>query len=368
VLAPISLDVGDVIRGAESLLRPTLGTRTAWSVVEDPRVGPVVADRGQLEQVLLNLVLNARDAIAESGRPGAVTVRVAPWWDEPDTADDQHDTHGGTTPRAWTRVTVTDTGQGMSADTLAHACDPFFTTKVVGKGSGLGLAMVHGIVRQSGGRVGIASTPGSGTTVTFDLPVVRFPAAPHGAGQDDEATDRPAHNPGTLTDTRMTDTACAATPTRTLVSVSALSGGAVLRGMDTDDASAPGASAVDPEESSGCVLLVEDDPALRRLAARMLERAGFSVLTCEDGDAAWRAWEAARPRIRGVVSDVRMPGRDGHALRRSLRMQSRALPIVLMSGHAEQPVEEIGTMDTFLEKPFTSAQLLEALAAIGLHP
>ncbi len=371
VLVPGSLDVGDVVRSAESLLRPILETRTAWSVVADPRVGQVVADRGQLEQVLLNLVLNARDAIAESGRPGAVTIRVAPWRDEVEPSDGRHDTHGGKTPHVWTRVTVTDTGQGMSADTLAHACDPFFTTKGVGKGSGLGLAMVHGIVRQSGGRVGIESTPGSGTTVTIDLPVVPLPEAQHVAGHDDEATDRPAEHQGTLSDTIMADTACEATPTRAPVAWSAQSGGVELRDMDKDYARAPtttATSAADPDESSECLLLVEDDPALRRLAARMLEHAGFTVLTCEDGDAAWRAWEVHRPYIRGVVSDVRMPGRDGHALRRALRTQSPALPIVLMSGYAEQPVYDVGIMDMFLEKPCTSTQLLQALAAIGLHP
>lgn len=367
VLAPAPLDVGDVVRSAESLMRPTLGTQTAWSVVEEPRVGQVVADRGQLEQVLLNLVLNARDAIAESGRPGAVTVRVAPWRDELDASYAQQSKHGGKTSQAWTRLTVTDNGQGMSADTLAHACDPFFTTKSVGKGSGLGLAMVHGIVRQSGGRVGIESTPGKGTTVIIDLPVVQLPEAQHVTGRDVEAMDPPAQKPGAPA----TLTAGPDILTRTPVTISAPSDGAVMKRMDHDDTSAPWTTATSTDDrgaSSGCVLLVEDDPALRRVEARILERAGFSVLTCADGDAAWCAWEAQRPRIRAVVSDVRMPGRDGHALRRALRTQSRTLPIVLMSGYAEQPIEDLGVMDTFLEKPFTATQLLQALAGIGLRP
>jgi signal transduction histidine kinase len=318
VLAPGRLELGAAVREAGPLLQPVLGPDVAWRVEVDPAAGPVVADRGQVEQVLLNLVLNARDAIHATGRGGTITVSVAPGHAPSVMAD-----AAGVAPRAWVRLTVADTGTGMDAATLGRVFEPFFTTKTVGAGSGLGLAMVYGIVQQSGGQVHVASTPGVGTTVTIDLP-----AAPVAA---------PVPPPPPVS-------AAAGAPT----------------------AAAPTGPA--PDGGAPIVLLAEDEPALRRIAQRALTRAGFTVLACEDGAAAWAAWQAHRAGIVAVVSDVRMPGMDGHALRDAIRAECASLPILLISGYAELALAVHGPADGFLEKPFTTARLVETLRALGVQP
>jgi signal transduction histidine kinase len=311
VLAPSALDPAAVVREMEGLLRPLLGANVAWRVECPGPTWPVVADRGQLEQVLLNLVINARDAIRATGRPGTITVRV-----------ENHAVPGGSgQPEEWVRLTVEDSGSGMSADTLARAFEPFYTTKPVGAGSGLGLAMVYGIVQQSGGRIALASDPGSGTRVTIDLP---------------SAVRTPGH------------------------------GRPVVRGPERP--ATPAGAPASSRAAAGTVLVVDDDAGVRHMARRMLTRAGYAVVECENGARALAAWRARPGAIRAVVSDGRMPELDGHALRRALRAEQAELPILLVSGYAERAVDACGPCDGFLEKPFTSDGLLEALRALGVHP
>jgi len=343
VLAPGPLDLGAVTREAVPLLQPILGSEVACELTVDPATDPVIADRGQIEQILLNLVLNARDAMHATDRRGTLRVTVAPSLDP--TNEVEHvapasDPHEPATCRAWVRLTVADNGIGMDEATLARVFEPFFTTKPVGAGSGLGLSMVYGIVQQSGGRVSITSTPGVGTTVVVDLPsaIAAWPRT------STETTAFGAHAHG-------------------------------VPGTDTTFATQPdafserqGAATVSPAYANGApvVLLVDDEAPLRHLTKRLLERFGFQVIVCENGADALALWRQERSRIAAIVSDVTMPEMDGHALRCAVRGEAPALPILLLSGYAQQPMADWGASDGFLEKPFTREELLAAMTTLNV--
>jgi CheY-like chemotaxis protein len=220
---------------------------------------------------------------------------------------------------------VRDTGVGMDAETRARAFEPFFTTKPVGDGSGLGLAMVYGIAQQSGGRARLDSEPGAGTTV-----VVEFPRATRGGpgGAPEGAAARPAA------------------------------------------AGAAGASDARPAPAPEVrtVLLVEDETMVRVLGRRILEAAGYRVLEAVNGAEGLERWRERRTEIDVVVSDVRMPVLDGHALAAALRAEATDVPVLLVSGYSEHEVAPGGARAGFLEKPYTAASLLGALAALGVAP
>jgi two-component system, cell cycle sensor histidine kinase and response regulator CckA len=264
----------------------------------------VYADPGQLEQVLINLALNARDAMATGGalrlstRFQAVAPEVASY-------------HLGfeLPPGRYALLAVADAGIGMDAETLAHAFDPFFTTKPIGKGTGLGLATVYGIVKQSGGYVWAESDPGCGTTFTVCLPAVR------------------------------------------------------VEGLATPESAEVAAAGNDAR-----VLVVDDEPGVRQLSVRMLDRLGYRAEEVADAAGALEAIDALRPDL--VLTDLMMPGMNGRELRDRIRILHPGLPVVLMSGHptAETLRQELdGPGDHWIDKPFTlvglAARLQEALAA-----
>ncbi|MEO7458288.1 MAG: PAS domain S-box protein [Gemmatimonadaceae bacterium] len=292
LLRPESLDLNVRIRELERMLRLLLREYGQLELALDPSLGHVLADPGQVEQVLLNLVVNARDAI--HGREGSsVTIRTSnvelhhefdDWGVEP-------------RPGAYVRLDVIDNGCGMDRATLARIFDPFFTTKEPGHGTGLGLATVFGIVKQSDGYVWVDSRPSQGATFSVYLP-------------------------------------------RTHVA------------MRTS-----GAHAVTARGGTECILVVEDEDAVRRVARRALELQGYSVLDAPDGES---ALEMARGHhIDLVVSDVMMPGMLGPAFAAKLRATHPNLPVMFMSGHSDDIVRQ-GLLDPdtpFLAKPFTPAQL-----------
>jgi PAS domain S-box-containing protein len=305
---PQRVRVGELVRGAERLLRRLIGEEIDLAVTVADGGSVVDADPGQLEQVLMNLAVNARDAMltARHGHPGrGGTLRIAT--DRVQLTSRDAESWPPLQPGPYLRLTVRDTGHGIDAATLAHLFEPFFTTKAIGAGTGLGLATVFGIVRQAGGAVRVDSAPGQGAAFTILLPVTE---------DGDAATGGP--------------------PARTL-----------------------------PARQVARVLLVEDEDPVRQTMRRILERHGYAVVEARNGAEALDLWRAERATIDAVVSDLRMPEMGGRELAARLRAESPSLPVVYVSGYAEQPADEQpGIADAFVEKPFAAETLLAALDTV----
>ena len=302
MLQPVPLDLSAVLRELEPALRRTLGP----SVELELRLGPlgaVLADRGQLQQVLVNLALNARDAMPLGGR---VTVETAAVELTERDATEHPEVRLRLGPHALLRVS--DTGHGMDPETASHVFEPFFTTKGVGKGTGLGLSTVYGIVKQSDGYVWVDSEPGRGTTFRIYLPLADLPVAP--------ATGAPP---------RVT-----------------------LGGGET-------------------VLVVEDEVLVRDLCARLLEAEGYTVLVAESGTEALGLLERHAARVRLVLTDVAMAGIGGRELGRRLGEIRPGLPVLYMSGYPVDEVVRRGLLQEhqpFLQKPFVPAALADAVRSL----
>jgi signal transduction histidine kinase/CheY-like chemotaxis protein len=306
VVAPQAVDVNAIVRGAEQLLRRVVGDEVVLRARLAPAPLVVRADAVQLEQVLVNLALNARDAMLTPahGRPGtgglfalttdAVTLDAAAAAARP-----------GLAPGEYVRLVARDGGHGMDETTRAHLFEPFFTTKPVGAGTGLGLATVYGIVTQAGGAVHVESAPGAGASFTILLP--------RAGRADDVVLAAPSVRPG------------------------------------------PG---------RGTVLLAEDEPAVRATTRRILERHGYAVLEARHGADALVLWRAHRAEITAVVTDLRMPEMGGRELAARLRAEGASLPVVFVSGYSDEAAAPADARDErALEKPFTGDALLRALDA-----
>lgn len=323
-----ALDLNEAVRGLSGLLRRTLGAGSRLEV-ELARPGPTVrADPAQLDRVLVNLVVNARDAMPDGGRvwlrTGRTVLAQAP------------DRGGDAAPAgAYATLDVADEGVGIPPELLARIFEPFFTTRRERGGSGLGLACVHGIVRRCGGFIGVESRVGRGTRVRVHLPL--HDGAPEDAppwtGQADPVPPphTPAHTPAHIPSGR------------------------------------PGAGPA----AGRTVLLVEDHDAVRRLAARALHRHGWRVLEAGSAEDALAlvAGEGGVGRLNLAVSDVALPGMDGPALLRALRRHKADLPAVLASGYADAraraEADALGA--SLLHKPYAIRTLL-ARADAALHP
>ena len=292
VLQPKVLDLNALVADTGRLLKRLVHENVQQLTVLDPAAGRVLADPGQMEQVLVNLAVNARDAMPEGGVLRVRTRQV--YLDE--TFGARHAT-SAFVPGQYVMLAVSDTGIGMDRATLDRIFEPFFTTKEQGKGTGLGLATVYGIVRQSGGHVRVFSEPGVGTTFEVYLPCVD--AAPaHGA----------AEAPAT------------------------------------------------PAAGTATVLLVEDEPSIRGVAARVLERRGYTVIAAAHGEDAITAARAHPGNIDLLLTDVVMPGMSGSALARTLAHERPGLRVLYMSGYTDDDIVHHGVLDSgtmFLEKPFT---------------
>jgi two-component system, cell cycle sensor histidine kinase and response regulator CckA len=284
------LDVNDVIRGFEPVLRRTVGEDVELRLELGTGVGSVRADRGQLEQMLLNLTLNARDAMPAGG---SIMLET---WDAVLDGGFGARKNEKVEPGRYAGIRVCDTGHGMDEQTLTHIFEPFFTTKGVGQGTGLGLASVYGIIKQHGGYVYVHSRLGHGTV--FEI---YFPA----------------------TDSALTARAGAAS---------------------------------DGKMGSGeVVLVVEDDELVRTVLVRALEETGFQVLPAANGAEALEIADNSEQQLDAVITDLAMPQLSGRELSERLEQLRPGVPVLFVSGHADDEVARRGLLDPgrpFLQKPF----------------
>ncbi|MFH1469999.1 MAG: response regulator [Pseudomonadota bacterium] len=302
VLQPVPLDLNKVSAGVEKMLRRILGEDIEFSQRPAPSLRLVRADPGQVEQVLLNLVVNARDAMPGGGRLTIETANVD--------VDETWAAAGvDLAPGPYVLLSVSDTGCGMSSEVRARIFEPFFTTKERGRGTGLGLSTVYGIVTQSGGNLAVYSEPGLGSCFKVYLP--QDPSAEEEVAMPQHETERP-------------------------------------RGTET-------------------ILLVEDEGALREVARRILTESGYTVLLAADGEAGLEAsWRHAAP-IHLLLTDVVMPRMGGRALAERLCEQRPEMRVLFISGYVDSAIARQGAIDPgapFLGKPFSALELMRAVRRV----
>ena len=335
------IELGHVVDGVTRLLARTL-PKTIDLVSDTTGPCAVEGDASQLDQALMNLCLNAADAMSGSG-----TVRIR-----------TRQTHlcgpaalaAGLPDGLYAAVSVADSGCGMTPETRSRIFEPFFTTKEQGRGTGLGLSMVYGTVANHGGAVTVDTAPARGTTITLYLPVLPAAAAP---------TDPPAPTPTAIPIPTPIPTATPTEipiPTATEIPIPT----ATEIPIPT-----PTATSIPEPASTGLILVVDDEEILRRVTRRILERAGYRVITACDGAEAIALYRAHQPAIRAVVLDMAMPGMGGAECFAALRTIDSSARIILASGfaveHEASGCLAAGAID-FLEKPYSGARLLEVVA------
>lgn len=293
---PVVLDLNDTIHNLDKMLRRLVGENVVLKHVPGRQIGRIKADPGYLSQVLMNLVVNARDAMPHGGQITITTENVLLEGE----ADGRTDRPG---PGEYVTLLVTDTGHGMSEEVKRRLFEPFFTTKAVGKGTGLGLSTCHAIVQQSGGQIAVESEPDRGATFKIYFPRIDQPLT---------------------------------------VVAEATSNTPLPRGVEM-------------------VLIVEDEPALRNLARRILLAQGYKVLAAANGlEALQVANQHAGPAIQLVVTDVVMPEMGGKAMAEWLKATYPDLKILFTSGYTDEAIAHHGVLETgvaFLPKPYTPAIL-----------
>ena len=292
MLAPKVVNLNAIVTENLKMLGRMIGEDIDLVMVAGAEIGAARADPGQIEQVIMNLAVNARDAMPHGGTLTIETANV--------TLDEEYARlHAPVTPGEYVMLAVSDTGVGMDAETQSHIFEPFFTTKGL-KGTGLGLSTVYGIIKQSGGYIWVYSEPGKGTSFKIYLPSVSA-----------------------------TGEAIAAEPT---------------------------VAAAKPEQALGTILLVEDESSLRRLARQYLENQGYTVLEASDGAAAIEVSNAHSGPIHLLLTDVIMPGMNGRELAHRLSALRPETKVLYMSGYTENAIVHSGTLEegiTLLQKPFT---------------
>jgi two-component system cell cycle sensor histidine kinase/response regulator CckA len=303
MLAPKVVSMQSILGDMEKILRRLIGEDIQLETSSAPDVGLIKADRSQIEQVILNLAVNARDAMPQGGRLTIETANVeldASYARPPVVLS----------PGKYVMLAVTDNGCGMDAETQTHIFEPFFTTKEKGKGTGLGLATVYGIVKQSGGYVWVYSEPGRGTSFKIYLPRVENVEEPGPQNRNDLQSSR--------------------------------------RGTET-------------------ILLVEDEKGVRELAREYLEMSGYTVIEAEDGHTALELAAMHSGTIHLLMTDVVMPGISGRELADRVKRIRPKIQVLYMSGYTDQAVVHHGILDmdaVLLQKPFTMATLSSKLREI----
>jgi two-component system cell cycle sensor histidine kinase/response regulator CckA len=302
VLAPAVLNINTLISEMEKMLPRLIGEDIEIVIALDPAIGRVKADHGQLEQVVMNLAVNARDAMPDGGKVIITTNNVV--LDEAWTRS-----HPGSKAGDFVMLSVADTGTGIDSETLAHIFEPFFTTKERGKGTGLGLATVYGVVKQSGGYVWVESALGKGAAFEIYLP-------------------------------RIEELVSVPEPVAPIVEA--------FRGAET-------------------ILLVEDADALRKLTHMLLEQHGYHVLVAANGAAALQLVEQKPERIELLLTDVIMPGLNGRALAGRLELLQPGLKILYMSGYTDDAIMDHGVLESgthLLHKPFSEENLIRKVREV----
>ncbi len=295
IARPRVLDLHDLVQDTSKLLRRLIGEDIELVLPQSPAPTLIAADAAQIEQVLVNLALNARDAMPNGGQLTITTSAVT-------LGPETEERPGGLAPGSFVRLTVRDTGVGMSPEARAHLFEPFFTTKETGKGTGLGLATCYGIVTQSGGHIELESEGGRGTTVTILLP----------------------------------------------------------RATGVADEVAPNRESAEPSRGRETVLLVEDEPAVRTLSARILRLRGYTVLEAQHGEDALRVAATHRGGIDLLLTDLVMPQMGGEALAERFRETHPTTRVLFTSGYADSETFRTrvqGKEVAFLEKPFSPTAL-----------
>ena len=296
VLSPRVINLNNVVINLDSLLRRLIGEDIEVLTAPANDLGTVKADPGQIEQVIMNLALNSRDAMPNGGKLTLETSNAI--------LDDTYARqHQPVEPGRYVMLAVSDTGIGMSAETLTRIFEPFYTTKEVGKGTGLGLSMVYGIIKQSGGYVWVYSEPNQGTTFKIYLPRIDQPV------EGTDAVKQPVN---------------------------------VMRGTET-------------------ILLVEDDPQLRQLSSSVLAHCGYNVLTASTPEEGLAICEANHNEIRLLVTDVVMPRMNGRQLAERVAKIRPQIRVLYISGYTDNAIVHYGVLDPglwFLPKPFTLSGLV----------
>ncbi|HZS49162.1 MAG TPA: ATP-binding protein [Blastocatellia bacterium] len=295
VLQPKIINLNRIITDLEKMLRRLIGEDIELIIGPHPSLELIKADPGQIEQILMNLAVNARDAMPYGGKLIIETHNVD--LDE-SYAEGQSSAHSG----RHVMLAVSDTGCGMDKETLDHIFEPFFTTKEQGKGTGLGLATVYGIVKQSGGQVRVYSEVGKGTTFKIHLP-----CTVESATKDNNAV------------------------------------------------------ASQPVKGSGSILVVEDDDSVRKLASRILNANGFTVLEANHPEKAISLYREHQGKIRLVITDVIMPGLSGRELYQQLMTIDGNIKVLYMSGYTDDAIVHLGVLEAkvpFVQKPFTPEVLM----------
>jgi PAS domain S-box-containing protein len=306
VLQSRVLDLNAVIRTLDKMLRRVIGEDVKLELALAAELGAVRADPGQIEQVILNLAVNSRDAMPSGGRLTIETANVV--LDEAYARE-----HAAAAPGPYVMLAVSDTGVGMDADVRAHIFEPFFTTKEQGKGTGLGLATVYGIIKQSGGYVWVYSEPGRGAAFKIYLPHVDGP-------------------------------------------------------VEAPDATPPERPAAGGRET---VLLAEDDPSVREIVAEVLAQKGYRVLRAPDGQTALEMARGQPGELHLLVTDLVMPGMTGRELAEVLRAERPGLRVLYMSGYTDDAVVRHGVLEEgmpYLQKPFPPRALASKVREVLDRP
>jgi len=304
VLNPEEINLNDVIKGVSDMLRRLIGEDVELDIVTKPDLGIVRADKGQIEQILMNLAVNAKDAMPSGGKLLVETANV-------DLDESYASNHVSVEPGPHVMMAVTDNGSGMNQEVMENLFEPFFTTKDSGKGTGLGLSTVYGIVKQSGGNIWVYSEPGKGTTFK-----IYFPAA---------------REEGTATRQR--------------------------KSLEARKA----------KQGSETILLVEDDDSVRAVIQAMLEDSGYKLLEARDGEEALQINREHDGNIDLLLSDVVMPGMSGRELAIEMVKLNPRLTVLFMSGYTDNAIHHHGVLDpdiAYIEKPFSPATLTRKIREV----
>jgi two-component system cell cycle sensor histidine kinase/response regulator CckA len=301
VLEPKILNLNSVVADMSKMLRRLIGENIELTTLLDPALGRVKADHGQIEQVIMNLAVNARDAMPDGGNLIIETSTV-------ELGEDYVKRHPTTVPGRYVMLSVSDTGTGMDKETQSHIFEPFFTTKPKDKGTGLGLAVVYGVVKQSGGHISVNSQVKKGTIFKTYLPLVN------------DALEEPQHK-------------------------------------------SP-AKAVDGSET---VLLVEDEEALRSLIRDVLEQSGYTVLESSNGGEALEIARRYRGPIHVLLTDVVLPGVSGRVIAEKISACSPDTKVLFMSGYTDSIIAAQGVIEEgmfLIQKPFAPGELRSKIRTV----